>query len=73
MLCANMRNMWSEARFITSVYALFTVFHDRTGLAEKSQLYALEKYLNIYSPFGYLLFEITGAHRIIWPLFDAWL
>ena len=73
MLRANMLDMWSEARFIASVSTLFTVFYDPSRLAEKSQLYTLEKYLNIYSPFGYLLFEITGAHRIIWPLFDAWL
>jgi hypothetical protein len=46
-------------------------FVEGSQFREKLKNSGGEKYLNIYSPFRYLMFEITGAHRIICPLFDA--
>ena len=65
--------LWSRARFIVNVSALFAVLTRHSLFGEKLRNSAGEKYLNIYSPFRYLLFEITGTHRIICPLFAAWL
>ncbi|KNC90848.1 hypothetical protein GM30_01665 [Trabulsiella odontotermitis] len=58
-------------RFIASDFALFADLSDRSQFGEILENSPAEKCLNIYSPFSYLLFEITGTHRIICPLFDA--
>ncbi|EHM50195.1 hypothetical protein HMPREF0880_01395 [Yokenella regensburgei ATCC 43003] len=38
---------------------------DRSQNRQNVKNSTAENYLNIYSPFSYLMFEITGAHRII--------
>jgi len=44
---------------------MFAVLPEGQRGREKLKNSGGEKYLNIYSPFRYLMFEITGAHRII--------
>ena len=65
--------LWSRARFIINVSEPFAVLYPGSLFDEKLKNSGGEKFLNIYSPFRYLLFEFTGAHRIICPLFAAWL
>ena len=73
MTLTEMCILWSRARFIINVSARFAVLSHCSRFGEKLKNSDGEKYLNIYSPFRYLLFEFTGAHRIICPLFAAWL